>query len=82
MFKSLDSIASVAGFFMYLTIAKFKQVLRSWKGLDYNTASHTANTVPLFPKYYRPILVVLLISRLHASSRTHLPVLCICILPY
>ena len=29
MFKSLDSIASVVGIFMYLTISKFKQVLRS-----------------------------------------------------
>ena len=33
MFKSLDSIASVVGIVMYLTISKFKQVLRSWKGL-------------------------------------------------
>ena len=33
MFKSLDSIASVVGMFMYLTISKLKQVLRSWKGL-------------------------------------------------
>ena len=32
-FKSLDSIASVVGIFMYLTISKFKQVLRSRKGL-------------------------------------------------
>ena len=32
MFKSLDSIASVVGIFMYLTISKFKQVLRSRKG--------------------------------------------------
>ena len=39
MFKSLDSIASVVGIFMYLTISKFKQVLRSRKGLDYNTAT-------------------------------------------
>ena len=39
MFKSLDSIASVVGIFMYLTISKFKQVLRSRKGLDYNTGS-------------------------------------------
>ena len=38
MFKSSDSIASVVGIFMYLTISKFKQVLRSRKGLDYNTA--------------------------------------------
>ena len=37
MFKSLDSIASEVGIFMYLTISKFKQVLRSWKGLVYNT---------------------------------------------
>ena len=37
MFKSLDSIASVGGIFMYLKISKFKQVLRSRKGLDYNT---------------------------------------------
>ena len=37
MFKSLDSIASVVGIFMYLTISKFKQVLRSRKGLYYNT---------------------------------------------
>ena len=33
MFKSLDSIASVVGIVMYLTISKFKQVLRSRKGL-------------------------------------------------
>ena len=33
MFKSLESIASVVGIFMYLTISKFKQVLRSRKGL-------------------------------------------------
>ena len=33
MFTSLDSIASVVGIFMYLTISKFKQVLRSRKGL-------------------------------------------------
>ena len=44
MFKSLDSIASVVGIFMYLTISKFKQVLRSRKGrsrkgLDYNTGT-------------------------------------------
>ena len=37
MFKSLDSVASVVGIFMYLTISKFKQVLRSRKCLDYNT---------------------------------------------
>ena len=43
MFKSLDSIASVVGIFMYLTISKFKQVhvLRSRKGLDYNTGHYT-----------------------------------------
>ena len=40
MFKSLDSIASVVGIFMYLTISKFKQVLRSRKGLDYNTGGN------------------------------------------
>ena len=40
MFKSLDSIASVVGIFMYLTISKFKQVLRSRKGLNYNTAGN------------------------------------------
>ena len=33
MFKSLDSIASVVTIFMYLTISKFKQVLRSRKSL-------------------------------------------------
>ena len=35
IFKSLDSIASVVGMFMYmyLTISKLKQVLRSRKGL-------------------------------------------------
>ena len=37
MFKSSDSVASVDGIFMYLTISKFKQLLRSRKGLDYNT---------------------------------------------
>ena len=36
MFKSLDSITSVVGIFMYLTISKFKQVLRS--RLQNNTA--------------------------------------------
>ena len=35
MFKSLDSIASVVG------ISKFKQVLWSRKGLDYNTGRST-----------------------------------------
>ena len=40
MFKSLDSVASVVEIFMYLTISKFKQVLRSRKGLDYNTDVH------------------------------------------
>ena len=40
MFESLDSIASVVGIFMYLTISKFKQVPMSRKGLDYNTASY------------------------------------------
>ena len=33
MFKSLDSIASVVEICMYLTTSKFKQVLRSRKGL-------------------------------------------------
>ena len=33
MLKSLDSIASVVVIFMYLTISKCKQVLRSRKGL-------------------------------------------------
>ena len=37
MFKSLDSVASVVGICIYLTISKCKQVLRSRKGLDYNT---------------------------------------------
>ena len=37
MFKSLDSAVSVVGICMYMTISKFKQVLRSRKGLDYNT---------------------------------------------
>ena len=37
VFESLVSIASVVGIFMYLTILIFKQVLRSRKGLDYNT---------------------------------------------
>ena len=37
MFKSLDSIVSVVEIFMYQTISQFKQVLRSRKGLDYNT---------------------------------------------
>ena len=39
MFKSLDSIASVVEIFMYLTISTFNQVLRSRKGLDYNTGA-------------------------------------------
>ena len=45
MFKSLDSIASVVGIFMYLTISKFKQVLRSQKGLDYNTGLKSGGTM-------------------------------------
>ena len=44
MFKPLDYIASVVGIFMYLTISKFKQVLRSRKGLDYNTGRHRWDT--------------------------------------
>ena len=42
MLKSLDSTASVVGICMYLTISKFKQVLRSRKGLDDNTAIVTS----------------------------------------
>ena len=42
MFKSLDSLGSVVGIFMYMTISKFKQVLRSRKGLDYNTGNYKA----------------------------------------
>ena len=38
MFKSLDYIAPVVGICMYLTISNIQQVLRSRKGLDYNTA--------------------------------------------
>ena len=50
MFKSLDSIASVVGIFMYLTISKFKQVLRSRKGLDYNTAAgNLCSPIETFP---------------------------------
>ena len=46
MFISLDSIASVVGIFMYmyLTISKFKQLLRSRKGLDYNTGRRSTYT--------------------------------------
>ena len=53
MFKSLDSIASVVGIFMYLTISKFKQVLRSRKGLDYNTEKYDQQ----FWKNLPPILL-------------------------
>ena len=49
MFKSWDSIASVVGIFIYMTISKFKQVLRSRKGLDYNT-DHSRP----WPKYDLP----------------------------
>ena len=49
MFKSLYSIASVVGIVMYLTISKFKQVLRSRKGLDYNTGNDYV-IVPSEPK--------------------------------
>ena len=45
MFKSLDSIFSVVGIVMYLTISKFKQVLRSRKGLDYNTFTNSSPDV-------------------------------------
>ena len=48
MFKSLDFIASVVGIFMYLTISKIKQVLRSWKGLVYNTGSESPTKVYYF----------------------------------
>ena len=47
MFKSLDSIASVVGIFMYLTISKFKQVPRSRKGLDYNTETQLISLLHL-----------------------------------
>ena len=51
MLKSLDSIASVVGIFMYLTISKFKQVLRSRKGLDYNTNLEPHTFVKSNPRY-------------------------------
>ena len=61
VFKSLDSIASVVGIFMYLTISKFKQVLRSRKGLDYNTAYYPiahCNTLILFVLCLKCLLVL------------------------
>ena len=39
MFKSLDSIASVVGICMYLTISKCKQVLKSRKDGDSHSSS-------------------------------------------
>ena len=61
MFKSLDSIASVVGMFMYLTISKLKQVLRSRKGLDYNTAIHIGGRRSLA---FISIMIIVSISRL------------------
>ena len=51
MFKSLDSMASVVGIFMYLTISKCKQILGSRKGLDYNTATGHAIMMETDPKW-------------------------------
>ena len=57
MFKSLDSIASVVGIFMDLTILKFKQVLRSRKGLDYNTGGTYmyCTTIDDIEEYLHPV---------------------------
>ena len=48
MFKSLDSIASVVWIFMYLTISKFKQVLRSRKGLRKVSTTQCLMIVSIF----------------------------------
>ena len=45
MFKSWDSIASVVGIFMYLTISKLKQVLRSRKGLGKVSTTTLVNNI-------------------------------------
>ena len=52
MFKSLDSIASVVGMFMYLTISKLKQVLRSRKGLG-KVSTTTLPTTPTTTSFGR-----------------------------
>ena len=53
MFKSLESIASVVGIFMYLTISKFKQVLRSRKGLGkVSTTTLEVAMVVLYKKMF------------------------------
>ena len=79
MFKSLDSIASVVGIFMYLTISKFKQVLRSRKGLtcnyhiriNKNNLSVHACTFFLLPttNYTRWFLYILMLKNYGYISR-------------
>ena len=54
MFKSLDSIASVVGMFMYLTISKLKQVLRSRKGLGkVSTTTLIDTSLASLPTFWR-----------------------------
>ena len=60
MFKSLDSIASVVGMFMYLTISKLKQVLRSRKGLG------KVSTTTLL-SHYLEVHVVTILSHTHVG---------------
>ena len=51
MFKSLDSIASVVGFLCTWQFKQIKQVLRSQKGLDYNTDLYTLKTKVLIQHF-------------------------------
>ena len=76
MFKSLDSIASVVGMFMYLTISKLKQVLRSRKGLGkVSTTTLPLTHCPLthFPLTPHPRSLWSFVSQLHASVASYFP---------
>ena len=73
MFKSLDSIASVVGIFMYLTISKFKQVLRSRKGLG------KVSTTTLNFDYYCSYQYVIIIVRMEIKQTEIFYAMFVCI---
>ena len=59
MVKSVDSIASVVRIFMYLTISKLKQVLRSRKGLGkVSTTTLLSIYIEIGMLTCRPLLLV------------------------
>ena len=63
----IDSIASAVRIFMYQTISKFKQVLRSRKGLDYKTEMNTV-TENSWPIYAATMIILFMFKVKYADS--------------